>query len=213
MATVTTKTYPTIDMSEIIADITSAYDWEKVDSTQDNITNFYVDADKYIQINDSSDGIRVYNGTVSHLIVSLSFGAGYKINTRFAKCRTGVILQFSLNNFYEYSPLIIIGTATNPITNANEKVIFFETSTSASSFACGIFSSDNKTNTVKIQSFPGTKFASKLTTAIKLSTDNSEFVMDNALFIFNSELSSLSHGSVTFGGKNYYMMSAFMLED
>lgn len=213
MATVTTKTYPTMDMTEFITDITNIYDWVQVDTTETNETKFYVDTDKYICVNKNTTSIEVYNGTKFKSVIGLSIGVGYTIHTRFAKCKTGVMLQVNLNNNYEYSPLIIIGTATNPVTNANEKVIFFDNSSSSGSRACAILSSDNKTNSIDMHTIVTTTFNSKLTTAFKISTKNSLFVMDNALYIFASEMSGFTHGSVTFGGKNYYMMSAFMLED
>ena len=213
MATVTTKTYPTMDMTEFITDITNIYDWVQVDTTDTNAPKFYVDTDKYICVNKTATKLEVHNGVKSAQVSTLTSGVGYTIYTRFAKCKTGVILQVSVNNIYEYSPLIIIGTATNPVTNANEKVIFFDNSSSSSSRACAILSSDNKTNSIDMHTIATTMFNSKLTTAFKISTKNSLFVMDNALYIFASEMSGFTHGSVTFGGKNYYMMSAFMLED
>ncbi len=213
MATVTTKTYPTTDMTEFITDITNIYDWVQVDTTDTDAPKFYVDTDKYICVNKTAAKLEVHNGAKSAQVIALTTGTGYTIYTRFAKCKTGVILQVNINNNYEYSPLIIIGTATNPITNANEKVIFFDTSSSASNRTCSILSSDNKTNSIDMHTINSTMFNSKLTTAFKISTKNSLFVMDNALYLFASEMSGFTHGSVTFGGKNYYMMSTYLLED
>lgn len=213
MATVTTKTYPTTDMTEFITDITNIYDWVQVDTTDTDAPKFYVDTDKYICVKKTAAKLEVHNGAKSAQVITLTTGTGYVIYTRFAKCKTGVILQVNVNNNIEYSPLIIIGTATNPITNANEKVIFFDSSSSSSTRNCSILSSDNKTNSIDMHSIASTAFNSKLTTAFKISTKNSLFVMDNALYLFASELSGFTHGSVTFEGKNYYMMSTYMLED
>lgn len=218
MATVISKVYPTTDLSELLTDITNAYDWEEIESVDSSTVKLHIDKNKgkYIKVSKSSTyGITAYNGSSNVWgVTGMSASSTYKYELRVATCKFGLMLMaktISDSSMAEHSPILIIGTATNPITKESEKVIFSENGTS-SNFPCEIGASDNKTSS-KTCTFPAVNLNSKLTTVMKISSIDSEFVMDNALYIFNSELPALAHGSVTFGGKNYYMMSAFMLED
>lgn len=218
MATVISKVYPTTDLSELLTDITNAYEWEEIENVDSNTVKLHIDKKKgkYIKVSKSSTyGITAYNGSNNVWgVTGMSASSTYKYELRVATCNFGLMLMaktISDSSMAEHSPILIIGTATNTITKESEKVIFSENGTS-STFPCKIGASDNKTSS-KTCTFPAVNLNSKLTTAMKLSSIDSEFVMDNALYIFNSELPVLAHGSVTFGGKNYYMMSAFMLED
>ena len=218
MATVISKVYPTTDLSELLTDITNAYDWEEIENVDSNTVKLHIDKNKgkYIKVSKSSTyGITAYNGSSNVWgVTGMSASSTYKYALRVATCKSGLMLSaktVSKESLAEHSPILIIGTATNPITKESEKVIFSENGTS-STFPCKIGASDNKTSS-KTCTFPAVNLNSKLTTVMKLSSIDSEFVMNNALYIFNSELPALAHGSVTFGGKNYYMMSAFMLED
>lgn len=218
MATVISKVYPTTDLSELLTDITNAYDWEEIESVDSSTVKLHIDKNKgkYIKVSKSSTyGITAYNGSSNVWgVTGMSASSTYKYELRVATCKFGLMLMaktISDSSMAEHSPILIIGTATNPITKESEKVIFSENGTS-SNFPCKIGASDNKTSS-KTCTFPAVNLNSKLTTVMKISSIDSEFVMDNALYIFNSELPALAHGSVTFGGKNYYMMSAFMLED
>lgn len=219
MATVISKTYPTTNLSELLTDITNAYDWEEIENVDSNTVNLHIDKNKgkYIKVSKGSTyGITAYNGSNSvWSVTGASASSTYKYALRVATCKFGLMLMAKIisdSSMAEHSPILIIGTATNPITKESEKVIFSEDGTS-SNFPCKIGASDNKNLTSKSCTFPAVNLSSKLTTTIKLLSTDSEFVMDNALYIFNSELPTLAHGSVTFGGKNYYMMSAFMIED
>ena len=218
MATVISKVYPTTDLSELLTDITNAYDWEEIENVDSNTVKLHIDKNKgkYIKVSKSSTyGITAYNGSSNVWgVTGMSASSTYKYALRVATCKSGLMLSaktVSKESLAEHSPILIIGTATNPITKESEKVIFSENGTS-STFPCKIGASDNKTSS-KTCTFPAVNLNSKLTTVMKLSSIDSEFVMNNALYIFNSELPALAHGSVTFGGKNYYMMSAVMLED
>lgn len=218
MATVISKTYPTTNLSELLTDITNAYEWEEIENVDSSTVKLHIDKNKgkYIKVSKGSTyGITAYNGSNNFWgVTGMSASSTYKYELRVATCKFGLMLMaktISDSSMTEHSPILIIGTATNPITKESEKVIFSENGTS-STFPCKIGASDNKTSS-KTCTFPAVNLNSKLTTAMKLSSIDSEFVMDNALYIFNSELPVLAHGSVTFGGKNYYMMSAFMLED
>lgn len=218
MATVISKAYPTTDLSELLTDITNAYEWEEIESVDSNTVKLHIDKNKgkYIKVSKSSTyGITAYNGSSNVWgVTGASASSTYKYDLRVATCKSGLMLMAKIisdSSMAEHSPILIIGTATNPITKESEKVIFSENGTS-STFPCKISASDNKTSS-KTCTFPAVNLNSKLTTVMKLSSIDSEFVMDNALYIFNSELPALAHGSVTFGGKNYYMMSGFMLED
>ena len=218
MATVISKVYPTTDLSELLTDITNAYDWEEIENVDSNTVKLHIDKNKgkYIKVSKSSTyGITAYNGSNNVWgVTGMSASSTYKYALRVATCKSGLMLMAKIisdSSMAEHSPILIIGTATNPITKESEKVIFSENGTS-STFPCRIGASDNKTSS-KTCTFPAVNLNSKLTTVMKLSSIDSEFVMDNALYIFNSELPALAHGSVTFGGKNYYMMSGFMLED
>lgn len=218
MATVISKVYPTTDLSELLTDITNAYDWEEIESVDSSTVKLHIDKNKgkYIKVSKSSTyGITAYNGSSNVWgVTGASASSTYKYALRVATCKSGLMLMAKIisdSSMAEHSPILIIGTATNPITKESEKVIFSENGTS-STFPCEIGASDNKTSS-KTCTFPAVNLNSKLTTVMKISSIDSEFVMDNALYIFNSELPTLAHGSVTFGGKNYYMMSAFMIED
>lgn len=218
MATVISKVYPTTDLSELLTDITNAYEWEEIESVDSSTVKLHIDKNKgkYIKVSKSSTyGITAYNGSSNVWgVTGASASSTYKYALRVATCKSGLMLMAKIisdSSMAEHSPILIIGTATNPITKESEKVIFSENGTS-STFPCEIGASDNKTSS-KTCTFPAVNLNSKLTTVMKISSIDSEFVMDNALYIFNSELPALAHGSVTFGGKNYYMMSAFMLED
>ena len=218
MATVISKTYPTTNLSELLTDITNAYDWEEIENVDSNTVNLHIDKNKgkYIKVSKGSTyGITAYNGSNSIWgVTGASASATYKYALRVGTCKSGLMLSAKVvsdESLSEHSPTFIVGTATNPVTKESEKVIFSENGTS-SAFPCKIGASDNKTSP-KTCTFPAVNLNSKLTTVMKLSSIDSEFVMDNALYIFNSELPALAHGSVTFGGKNYYMMSGFMLED
>ena len=218
MATVISKAYPTTDLSELLTDITNAYEWEEIESVDSSTVKLHIDKNKgkYIKVSKSSTyGITAYNGSNNVWgVTGASASSTYKYDLRVATCKSGLMLMAKIisdSSMAEHSPILIIGTATNPITKESEKVIFSENGTS-STFPCRIGASDNKTSS-KTCTFPAVNLNSKLTTVMKLSSIDSEFVMDNALYIFNSELPALAHGSVTFGGKNYYMMSGFMLED
>ena len=218
MATVISKTYPTTNLSELLTDIANAYDWEEIESVDSSTVKLHIDKNKgkYIKVSKSSTyGITAYNGSNNVWgVTGASASSTYKYDLRVATCKSGLMLMAKIisdSSMAEHSPILIIGTATNPITKESEKVIFSENGTS-STFPCKIGASDNKTSS-KTCTFPAVNLNSKLTTVMKLSSIDSEFVMDNALYIFNSELPALAHGSVTFGGKNYYMMSGFMLED
>lgn len=218
MATVISKVYPTTDLSELLTDITNAYEWEEIESVDSSTVKLHIDKNKgkYIKVSKSSTyGITAYNGSSNVWgVTGASASSTYKYDLRVATCKSGLMLMAKIisdSSMAEHSPILIIGTATNPITKESEKVIFSENGTS-STFPCKIGASDNKTSS-KTCTFPAVNLNSKLTTVMKISSIDSEFVMDNALYIFNSELPALAHGSVTFVGKNYYMMSAFMLED
>lgn len=218
MATVISKTYPTTNLSELLTDITNAYEWEEIENVDSNTVKLHIDKNKgkYIKVSKSSTsyGITAYNGSNNVWgVTGMSASSTYKYELRVATCKFGLMLmaKISESSMAEHSPILIIGTATNPITKESEKVIFSENGTS-STFPCKISASDNKTSS-KTCTFPAVNLNSKLTTVMKISSIDSEFVMDNALYIFNSELPALAHGYVTFGGKNYYMMSAFMLGD
>ena len=218
MATVISKVYPTTDLSELLTDITNAYDWEEIESVDSSTVKLHIDKNKgkYIKVSKgSSYGITAHNGSSNVWgATGMSASSTYKYALRVATCKSGLMLMAKIisdSSMAEHSPILIIGTATNPITKESEKVMFSEDG-SSSAFSCEISASDNKTSP-KTCTFPAVNLNSKLTTVMKLSSIDSEFVMDNALYIFNSELPALAHGSVTFGGKNYYMMSGFMLED
>ena len=222
MATVISKVYPTTDLSELLTDITNAYEWEEIESVDSSTVKLHIDKNKgkYIKVSikvsqGSTYGITAYNGSNEVWnSIGMTASSTYKYALRVATCKSGLMLMAKIisdSSMAEHSPILIIGTATNPITKESEKVIFSENGTS-STFPCRIGASDNKTSS-KTCTFPAVNLNSKLTTVMKLSSIDSEFVMNNALYIFNSELPALAHGSVTFGGKNYYMMSGFMLED
>lgn len=217
MAKVISKTYPRANISEMISDLTNAYNWEKVETTEDGKTKFYVDASKYIQINlpasDSGD-IIAHHGASYKKIISVS--STNPVTARFATCKSGLMLQFNTTNItYSIPPTAIVGAATNKITGQSEKAIFAMNATTSTGYEVYVLSNDNATeiSSISSQVYPKVTLNSKLTTAVKISALHSECVMDNALCIFQSELPALSNGSVTFGEKNYYMMSAFMLED
>lgn len=217
MATVISKTYARADISEMINDLTNAYSWEKVETTEDGKTKFYVDTNKYIQINlpisDSGD-IIAHHGTSYKKIISVS--GTNSVIARFVTCKSGLLLQFNTSNLtYTIPPTAIVGTATNKITGQSEKAIFVMNATTSSGYEGYVLSNDNASeiSSISSQVYPKVTLNSKITTALKISALHSESVMDNALYIFQNELPALSNSPVTFGGKNYYMMSAFMLED
>ena len=46
MATVISKVYPTTDLSELLTDITNAYDWEEIENVDSNTVKLHIDKNK-----------------------------------------------------------------------------------------------------------------------------------------------------------------------
>ena len=67
MATVISKTYPTTNLSELLTDITNAYEWEEIESVDSSTVKLHIDKNKgkYIKVSKSSTsyGITAYNGS------------------------------------------------------------------------------------------------------------------------------------------------------
>lgn len=193
------------------------YNWEKINVVNDNNVDFYIDEDKRIKVNipTSSTGyISIFNGTAEKKIIS-SISSTANVIARFVTCKSGAMFDFLISNV-SVNYYVIVGTATNQITNASEKVIFGQYSSTTSGYYAYLLSSDNKSQIGSIsegQLFPKESLSAKITTATKIYAKHSECVMDNALYMLNSELTSLSNCSISFKGKNYYMMSRYMLED
>lgn len=219
MAQITTKNYANSDFSELISDLQSAYSWKSVQTSEDSsTTTFFVTDNISIQceIGGTVKKIKVCkNGTV----VTETGTNGY-FNTKTVKTSKVFCFSYYTNNSAsDIAPNtsnthLIIGTAVNQLTNAEETALA-NISTTSSGASGYILSSDNLTGVVSYNGLPflSVNINSKVTTMQNIFYKNSECIMKDVYILTSLQFSALSFSDCTLNGKKYYMQGAILLAD
>lgn len=222
MAYTTTKNYNHDVFSEFVSDLQTAYDWKNVEISEDGSSAvFYVTEAISIKLSLTNTTIKfqiVKNGSV----VTEQSANGYFI-TKTVKTNKAFCFTFTTSsgsstispagtNLYH----IVIGTAVNQLTGAEETGLAFIVNSTGSNLISGyILSSDNLTEPISINGFPclNSNFNSKVTSIQNFFYKNSECIMKDVYVILASQLSSFVFSDCTLNGKKYYMDSGIVLAD
>lgn len=215
MATITIKTYAnsTDGYNSLVTDLTTFYDWTKIDTETENTTKFYVDDVKYISVYQSGQtfSIKVINGRNAVEFYSLTNDG---TSVRFIKCKTGVIIQ-AVNSAYAitsaYSPLAICN-AKNLITSETGKAIFF-TKSSSSWGNYYLYTNDNCDISVITDNIANPTLNSQITSIAPVVHKDSQCAIENLYYFLRTEQTALSYGQATLNGKSYYMCGKILMED
>lgn len=219
MAQITTKNYANNEFSELISDLQSAYSWKSVQTSEDSsTTTFFVTDNISIQceIGGTVKKIKVCkNGTV----VTETGTTGY-FNTKTVKTSKAFCFSYCTNNSAsDIAPNtsnthLIVGTAVNQLTNAEETALA-NISTNSSGASGYILSFDNLTGVVSYNALPflSSNLNSKVTTMQNIFYKNSECIMKDAYILTSSQLAALSFNDCSLNGKKYYMQGAILLAD
>lgn len=224
MAQTTTKNYNHSVFSEFIADLQSAYDWKKVEISEDGSSaNFYLYETvsvKLLLVN-TTIKLQIIKGSSVISAFETSGTNGYfmtkTVKTNKVFCFTFMASSSSTN----LSPTtnlnhIVIGTAINQLTGAEETgLAFIVNSTGYNPISGYIISSDNLTEPISANTFPcyNSNFNSKITSMQNFFYKNSECIMKDVYVILASQLSSFVFSDCTLNGKKYYMDSGIVLAD
>lgn len=190
----------------------SCYAWSNITDLSTTMYRFFIDENIYLKFGVDSGYYRIYVGNSNYEISF--FAKSSTLAMRCISCKNSVILQFSTGStFQTYFPTVIIGDSTNIRTGETAKSFFvIDSSSTASTLDYYLLSGDNTTENLTKNSF-SPKLNAKITTAFDIVHTQSESKFDNALLIYQNELSALSNGYVNFGGKKYYMFGNVLLED
>ena len=219
MAQITTKNYANSDFSELISDLQSAYSWKSVQTSEDSsTTTFFATDDISIrcEIGGTVKKIKVCkNGTV----VTETGTTGYFKTKTVKTSKVFCFSYYTNNSASDIAPNtsnthLIIGTAVNQLTNAEETALA-NISTTSSGASGYILSSDNLTGVVSYNGLPflSVNINSKVTTMQNIFYKNSECIMKDVYILTSLQFSALSFSDCTLNGKKYYMQGAILLAD
>lgn len=222
MAYTTTKNYNSDIFSEFISDLQSAYDWKNVEISEDGSSAvFYVTEAISIKLSLTSSTIKfqiVKNGSV----VTDQSTNGYFLTKTVKTNKTFCFTFTTSSGSASISPTgttlyhIVIGTAINQLTGAEETgLAFIVNSTGSNPISGYIISSDNLTEPISATVFPcyNSNFNAKITSMQNFFYKNSECIMKDVYVILASQLSSFVFSDCTLNGKKYYMDSGILLAD
>ena len=221
MAYTSTKNYNSDVFSEFVSDLQSAYDWKNVEIAEDGLSAvFSVTETICIKLLTTSTIIKlqiIKNGTVVTEQSSNGYFLTKTVKTNKVFCFT-FMTSSSSTNLLPTTNLshIVIGTAVNQLTGAEEKgLAFIGNSTGSTPINGYIISSDNLTELIQTNTFPSTiaNFNSKVTSIQNFFYKNSECIMKDVYVILASQLSSFVFSDCTLNGKKYYMDSGILLAD
>lgn len=221
MAYTTTKNYNHSVFSEFVSDLQSAYDWKKVEISEDGSSaNFYVYETVSVKLLLANTTIKLQIIKGSSAISTFETNGYFMtktVKTNKVFCFTFTASSSSMN----LSPTtnlnhIVIGTAVNQLTGAEETgLAFIGNGTGSTPINGYIISSDNLTEPISINAFPclNSNFGSKITSMQNFFYKNSECIMKDVYVILASQLSSFVFSDCTLNGKKYYMDSGILLAD
>lgn len=222
MAYTTTKNYNHDVFSEFVSDLQTAYDWKNVEIAEDGLSAvFSVTETICIKLLTTSTTIKlqiIKNGTVVSEQSSNGYFLTKTVKTNKTFCFTFITSATSTSISPAGTTLyhIVIGTAINQLTGAEETgLAFIINSTGSNPISGYIISSDNLTESISANTFPcyNGNFNSKITSIQNFFYKNSECIMKDVYVILASQLSSFVFSDCTLNGKKYYMDSGILLAD
>ena len=222
MAYTTTKNYNHDVFSEFVSDLQTAYDWKNVEIAEDgSYAKFYVNETIRIVLWLTNSVIKfqiVNNGSVVSEQSSNGYFLTKTVKTNKTFCFTFITSATSTSISPAGTTLyhIVIGTAINQLTGAEETgLAFIINSTGSNPISGYIISSDNLTESISANTFPcyNGNFNSKITSIQNFFYKNSECIMKDVYVILASQLSSFVFSDCTLNGKKYYMDSGILLAD
>lgn len=221
MIEVIKNTYDYDQYDNLIVDLTSAWDWDNIETlTDENVTNFYV-GNAYIKIASTSTAISI---SLQFNNAAIFISSGAYTFVKIVKNSTSMVIHFYNNtniidnSSYNNGSIVAIGQGTNMVTGEKENIIahvgHLSINSANSNYNKGIVCSKDVTsnvfNTITFLDYNVNNNIA-MTMLKPINSKESQVVMDNVYIADRCTLATPSFGECTLGNKKYFMIYAIWI--